>query len=96
MKKEEKSGFIYHIVSEQEKQDIQKQAKRLLSEFSEKLEKIKLKEHKAGFESAFNKQGIRKEKDGWRTDADFKDLMMNNAPFAEDNFIIAEKGEWKK
>jgi len=82
--------FLFHKVSEKEKEEIKKQAKSLLDEFGSKLEKIKTKD--SHFQ---NKDGLRGEGDGWDTDKDFRDIMMSNAPFIEDDFLVAEKGGWK-
>jgi len=84
------NNFLFHKVSEKEKEEIKKQAKKLLDEFAGKLEKIKTKE--GHFE---NGEGLREEGDGWNTDSDFRDLMLLNAPFVEDDFLVAEKGGWK-
>ena len=84
------TNFLFHKVSEKEKKEIKKQAKSLLDEFSKKLEKIKTKE--AHFS---NKDGLRDEGDGWKTDEEFRSTMLTNAPFVEDDFLVAEKGEWK-
>ena len=43
-----------------------------------------------------NNSGTREEGDGWEKDKDFRDLMFLNAPFVEDNHLVAEKGSWKK
>ncbi len=85
------SNSLWHEVSEKEKEKIRKESKNLLNEFSSKLSKIKTTE--AHFE---NGEGVREEGDGWNTDPDFRDLTLLNAPFVEDDFIIAEKGAWKK
>tara|TARA_Y100000034_G_C6867335_1_gene395459 strand:- start:1369 stop:1641 length:273 start_codon:yes stop_codon:yes gene_type:complete len=83
--------FTYHKVSEKEKEEIKKNAKKLLNTFAGKLSKIKAKE--SHFE---NNSGLREEGEGWDTDPKFRDLMFLNAPFVEDNdFIVAEKGAWK-
>lgn len=86
-----KKGFIWHKVSEKEKQEIKEQAKHLLEEFSSKLEKIKTKE--MHFES---KDGTRQEGSGWKTSEEFRSTILSNAPSVEEEFIVAEKGEWKK
>lgn len=83
----------YHKISESEKEQIMKNAKVLLDEFSSKLEKIKTKE--GHFESSISTDGMRDEGDGWKTDEEFKDIMLDNALLVEDDFIVAEKGEWK-
>ena len=83
-------SFTWREVSEKEKEDIRKDSKKLLNEFSLKLEKIKAPE--GHFE---NGKGFREEGDGWETNKDFRDLMFLNAPFVEGDFIVAEKRGWK-
>ncbi len=85
------SNFLFHKVSEKEKKEIKKQAKSLLNEFSKKLDKIKTKE-----DHFSNQDGLRNEGDGWKTDEEFRSTMLANAPFVEDDFLVAEKGRWKK
>tara|TARA_Y100000310_G_scaffold314053_1_gene363084 strand:+ start:398 stop:661 length:264 start_codon:yes stop_codon:yes gene_type:complete len=82
---------LWHKVTEKERENIRKDSKKLLNEFSAKLKKIKTKENH--FE---NGTGNREEGAGWKTDEEFKSHMLNNAPFVEDNSIVAEKGNWKK
>ena len=85
------NNFTYHKVTDKEKETIKKESKVLLEKFRSKLDKIKSKE--GHFE---NNSGTREEGNGWKTDPDFKDLTLLNAPFVEDDFIVAEKGAWKK
>ncbi len=86
----EKENALWHKVSEQEKEDIKKNAKKILDEFASKLEKIDVKE--GHFE---NQDGLRDEGTGWETDPEFRDTMFANAPNAEGDSILAEKGGWK-
>ena len=86
-----KSNSLWHKVTEKEKQQIQRESKKLLNEFASKLSKIKAPEKH--FENA---AGIRDEGSGWETDQEFRDITLANAPFIEDNSIVAEKGSWKK
>jgi len=85
------ADFKWHKVSDKEKEEIRKNAKSLLDEFNSKLSQIKTTESYLE-----NDSGLREEGDGWKTDSDFKDIMLLNAPFVEDDLIIAEKGGWKK
>lgn len=82
--------YTWHQVTEEEKQKIRDNAKKLLDEFSSKLSKIKSIETKTE-----NKENLRTEKNGWTTNNDFRELMMDNAPTVEDGLIIAERGKWK-
>ncbi|MDO8516972.1 MAG: hypothetical protein Q7S33_02500 [Nanoarchaeota archaeon] len=85
------SGFVWHKVSDKEKEEIKKQAKELLEDFSRKIEKIDVKEE--FFEKG---EGLRDEGDGWNTNDEFRNIMFANAPFVDDEFLVAEKGGWKK
>ena len=84
-------NFIWHKLDEREREKIRKNSKKLLNEFASKLTKIKSTEKH--FE---NNSGTREEGSGWETVKDFRDLMFLNAPFVEDNHLVAEKGSWKK
>jgi predicted Asp-tRNA(Asn)/Glu-tRNA(Gln) amidotransferase subunit C len=84
-------AYTWHAVTEDEKEEIKKNAKHLLDEFSHKLEKIKTSEAKTD-----SKENLRPERSGWTTNKEFQELMLDNAPMVEDGFIIAEKGAWKK
>jgi len=86
-----KTNSLWHKVTEKEKQQIKQEAKKLLNEFASKLSKIKAKESHHE-----NNSGIREEGDGWKTDEEFRNTTLSNAPFTEDNFLVAEKGAWKK
>ena len=81
---------LWHKVSEQEKEEIKKQAKKILDDFASKLEKIEVKE-----ELYENQSGSRDEGMPWQTDAEFANTMIANAPLVDNNEIIAEKGAWK-
>ncbi len=87
----EKNDFTWHKVSEKEKQEIQKQAKKILNDFSSALEKVKTSETHPEQGSGMREQG-----EPWQTDQNFRDIMFSNAPFVDDDSIVAEKGEWKK
>lgn len=82
---------LWRKVSEDEREQIKLDSKKLLNEFAIKLSKIKAPE--GHFE---NGSGVREEGDGWETDAEFRSITMSNAPFVEEDSIIAEKGGWKK
>jgi len=84
-------GFIWHKVTEEEKEEIRKFSKNLLNRFSEKI--LKVKSSESHFERG---EGARDEGEGWNTDPEFRDIMLLNAPFVEDDSIVAEKGRWKK
>ncbi len=84
-------AYTWHPVNEEEKEEIRKNAKNLLDEFSSKLNKIETSEPKPE-----DKENLRPEGTGWKTNNNFRETMMNNAPMVEDGLIIAETGKWKK
>ena len=84
------NNSLWHKVTEKEKEQIQKDSKKLLNEFASKLDKIKATEG-----HFTNGKGFRDEGNGWKTDEEFKSTMLSNAPFVEDDAIVAEKGAWK-
>jgi Asp-tRNA(Asn)/Glu-tRNA(Gln) amidotransferase C subunit len=84
-------AYVWHAVSEEEKQEIRENAKKLLDEFSSKLDKIKVVEPKAD-----KKENLRTEGTGQQTNEDFREIIFDNAPKIEDGLIIAETGAWKK
>jgi len=81
--------YTWHAVTEEEKEEIRKNAKNLLDEFSAKLDKIKSVELKG------ESKPMRKESGCWKTDEKFREIMLDNAPMVDDGLIIAEKGAWK-
>jgi hypothetical protein len=97
-----KSSALWREVTEEEKEEIRQDSKKLLEEFASKLQKIKApKGHSASNTKGYterceNELGTREEGTGWKTDEEFKSTTLANAPFVEDNFLVAEKGAWKK
>lgn len=85
------NSALWRQVSPEEREQIRKDSKQLLDEFAKKLEKIQTKEHHIE-----NASGSREEGTGWQTDPEFRETTFANAPFTEQNFIVAEKGGWKK
>jgi len=81
---------LWHKINEEEKEEIRKNAKRIMDEFATKLEKIKVEED--FFE---NGEGMRQEGEHWKTQDDFREIVFDNAPLVEDDSIVAEKGGWK-
>ncbi len=86
------SEFMFHEVTEKEKQEIQKRAKEIMDSFSKKLEAIdesKLEEpliEHTDFE--------RQEGDVGGCDLD-REIMFENAPNSNKDFILGEKKSWK-
>lgn len=83
--------FLFHKVSEEEKEEIRKEAKSIMDDFSLKLGKIKrdIKEpfiEREDFE--------RTEGEGSNPDDDFRKRFFENAPNKNSDFILAEKKGW--
>ena len=83
--------YTWHAVTEDEKEEIRKNAKNLLDEFSAKIAKVSVREKKEEGE-----ENLREEGEGWETNEKFRELMMDNAPMVEDGLIMTDKGGWKK
>lgn len=83
--------FLYHEVSEKEKEKIKKQAKEIMEKFSKKLAKVDKKIPEPLIE---RKEFEREEKQGKESDSDFRERMFENAPNKNKDFIIAEKKKW--
>lgn len=83
--------FLFHKVSEKEKEEIKKQAKSIMDKFSEKISKIDKKIPEPLIE---RKEFEREEKQGKESNSDFRKRMFENAPNKNKDFIIAEKKKW--
>ncbi len=85
-------GFLWKKVSEKEKEEIKSQAKSIMDSFSNKLDKLKLKD----IEEPITEIGIGERQEGSTKKADIdREIMFDNAPNKNKDFIIAEKGGWK-
>ena len=84
--------FLWHTVSEHEKEEIKKQAKGIMDSFSKKLEKIDVRKLKEPIVE--REKWEREEKSRGCLPFD-REIMFENAPRKNDGFIVAEKGEWK-
>lgn len=85
------SDFLFHKVTEKEKQEIQKKAKNIIDDFSKKLAKINKKTEESTIERG---KGSRKETKSKKYDNGFREIMFKNAPNKNKDFIIAEKKQW--
>lgn len=83
--------FLFHKVSEEEKEDIRRQAKNIMDKFSEKISII----DKKISEPLIERENFeREEKGGKESDSDFRKRMFENAPEKNKDFIIAERKKW--
>lgn len=84
--------FLWHSVSEQEKEEIKKEAKHLMDKFAKALEKVE--------KELVEQVGVKREKQLREekiagSDVEFKKLFFKNVPEKEENFVKAERGKWK-
>ena len=82
--------FLWHKVSDNEKEQIKKDAKAIMDSFSKKLSRVDKKISEPVIE---RDEFERAEGSGKCVDID-KKIMFENASEKNDGFIIAEKGEW--
>jgi len=81
--------FLWHEVSEKEKAEIKKQAKSIMDSFSKKLAKVgKVKE-------SFIERPVDEREEGKEKCPELdREIMFENAPNKNNDFIIAEKKKW--
>lgn len=100
--------FLFHKLSEKEKDEIKKQVDSILNSFSAKLSKLGEKGEKESFIESGNHQRVfhkscnptevdKKDErsEGGEQDESFsREVMFKNAPEKNKDFIIAEKKKW--
>ena len=87
------SNFLFKEVSEKEKEEIRKQAKKIMDDFSDKLASVKLE----GLDVGIEREVCEREENFGKCDENFsREIMFENAPCKNDDFIIAEKGGWEE
>ena len=86
------ANYLWHRVSESEKAKIEQDAKDLILEFGDALEKLPNLPNN----SVERKNDRRIEGNGKNSDKEFRELMLHNAPEVKDDSIIAEKGKWEE
>lgn len=84
------SDFLWHKVSEKEKEEIKKQAKSIIDSFSKRLSRVKVGKEEPVI---IRDECERPEGNGKCLDIDRK-TMFENAPKKNKDFIIAEKKKW--
>ena len=85
------TDFLFHKVSEQEKEEIKEEAKRIMDSFSKKLEKVKDKIPEPLIE---REDFEREEGNGNEQNLDFRKRFFENAPNKNSDFILTEKKKW--
>lgn len=98
--------FLFHKVSEKDKEEIKKQAKEIMDKFSEKLSNVSEKtfdplidrkefEREERIEnSQSSTKNVGREVKGKEANSDFRERMFANAPRKNKDFILAEKKKW--
>jgi len=82
--------FLFHNLSEKEREEIKKQVDGILKSFSAKLSKIGGK-----IEESFVERNEFERKEGFEKDESFsREVMFKNAPEKNRDFIIGEKKKW--
>ena len=71
-------------------EEIRKEAKKIMDEFMDALDKVKSADGEIGFEAG---DGTRKPKSK-KKDSGFRERMLDNAPKSKDGFLVAEKKKW--
>jgi len=84
--------FLFHSLSDKEKEDIRKEAKKIIDDFSEKISKAKVPKEEPVIE---REEFERAEKSGNECDEDFRERMLSNAPNKNKDAIIAETKKWE-
>lgn len=74
---------------------IKRQARQILDNFADALASVE-KEAKEGKEGHVEREEFeRKEGDGKEYDSGFRQAFLKNSPSHDDDFVIAERGDWK-
>ena len=84
------SNYLWHQVSEQEKEKIRKETQELLQAFSRALAVVDKKKDVEGSAAG----GERTEQEGKSCDPVFREKMFANAPKKNKDFILGEKKGW--
>jgi len=83
--------FLWHKVSKKEQEDIKKEAKEIIDNFSKALKGVE----KIEFKGVERDRKLRQETK-IECDPEFRKAFFDNAPKKSGDWIKAEKGAWKK
>ena len=83
--------FLWHKVSEKEKEDIREQAKEIMDSFEKALKKVGAEKVELGVK----RKSMLREEGKTECDGDFRPRFFENAPRKDSEFIKAEKGAWR-
>jgi Asp-tRNA(Asn)/Glu-tRNA(Gln) amidotransferase C subunit len=81
--------FLWHQMSEKEKEEVKKQVNSIIDSFSKKLSTIKDKID----EQFIEREKFERDEEGNASEIK-KEIMFQNAPESNKDFIIAEKKRW--
>ena len=85
--------FLWKKVSDKEREEIRKEAERIMSNFSKKLDSVQ--ENVGEFSESLMLKGNFERSEGLGAPAEIDGkIMFENAPKKNDDSIIAERGEW--
>jgi len=84
------ADFLWKKLSESDIKKIEVDAKKLILEFGDTLENLKVKEEI----EVERDSDSREEGSGEKCDDDFRKRVMDNAPKTKDDCVVAEKGTW--
>jgi len=76
-----------------DKDKVEKQAKQILDKFARALEKVE-KECK-NIDSSVDREKFERE-EGNGEECNFKKKLLDNAPEKSEDFVVVERGGWKK
>ncbi len=83
--------FLWHKVSDEEKREISEEAKNIMDSFSGKLSKIINKLPK---EAEIERDVFEREEGKIKPVEIDRDILFDNAPEKNEDFIIAERKKW--
>ena len=84
--------FLWHRVSEKEKDEIKKQAKEIMDSFEKELKKAE----STKVELVVKRKNQLRDEIKTENDPNFRERFFDNAPNKDGDFIKAEKGKWKQ
>ncbi len=83
--------FLFHNLSDKEREEVKKESKKMLDSFSEKISRVGVFEREPVVK---REESEREEKGGEESESGFREIMFENAPKKNKDFIIAEKKKW--
>jgi len=82
--------FLFHEMSEKEKEEVKKQVDSIIDSFSKKLSTLK---GKIEVDSSIEMENFERAEGGDKLEIS-KEIMFENAPESNKDFIIGEKKKW--